>query len=519
MKEQDMTPDNHNNEGENQQLNSNTEQGELNMANTINKDDLNATPATLSTLLTKEQLLSNILEAIVQVNFRELAGVEQQGKILNRHYKVITIRVLLATSRDIGFDLCIKHDMSYVFNRAYWMPLDAHWMKTFLGLVAQKMGVPSITAQDADFRDALYKQFLTAGVMQIAESDDKRIMINLQNGTFEFSKNDFRLRAFRAQDFLTYQLPFSYDPNAKAPLFNAYLNKVLPDQQSQKVLAEYCGYLFTSLKLEKALFLYGLGSNGKSVFFEILTAVLGAENCCSYSLSSLTSTVVGYARAMLENKLVNYASEISGNVDVGVLKQLISREKVDARHPYGRPFTMTHYARLIFNLNELPGNVEHTKGFFRRFLIIPFNITIPDHEQDIRLSEKIIATELAGVFNWILDGLKRILDQERFSECHASKAALEEYEIESDSVALYLKDKGYRSSQSNTYMLGTFYQEYQEYCKQDGYHAVSKKKFAKRLIHHKFSIVRRNSGMVVYAENIPAIADNQGEAVQHMKKE
>jgi putative DNA primase/helicase len=94
------------------------------------------------------------------------------------------------------------------------------------------------------------------------------------------------------------------------------------------VLAEYLGYVFVkhgsrSLKEEKALILYGTGANGKSVFFEIVSALLGDQNTCNYSLQSLTDSS-GYYRAKLANKLVNYGSEINGRLESSLFKQMVS---------------------------------------------------------------------------------------------------------------------------------------------------------------------------------------------------
>ncbi len=58
-------------------------------------------------------------------------------------------------------------------------------------------------------------------------------------------------------------------------------------------------YLFIKkevIKFEKTLILFGGGANGKSVFFEILNALLGTENFSSYSLQCLTNDN-GYYRA------------------------------------------------------------------------------------------------------------------------------------------------------------------------------------------------------------------------------
>jgi putative DNA primase/helicase len=54
---------------------------------------------------------------------------------------------------------------------------------------------------------------------------------------------------------------------------------------------------------------------------------------------------------------------------------------------------------MIFNANELPRDEEQTNAFFRRFIIVPFDVTIPAEEQDRKLHRKIIDGELAGAFN------------------------------------------------------------------------------------------------------------------------
>jgi putative DNA primase/helicase len=299
-------------------------------------------------------------------------------------------------------------------------------------------------------------------------------------------------------------LPFEYNPKAKAPIFEAYLNRVLPDPERQRVLAEYLGYVFikhgsNSLKEEKSLILYGTGANGKSVFFEVVNALLGSDNVSSYSLQSLTNDN-GYFRAKLANKLVNYASEINGKLEASIFKQLVSGEPVEARLPYGQPFILKQYAKLIFNCNELPKDVEHTNAYFRRFLIIPFDVTIPEHEQDKNLHTKIIENELSGVFNWVLQGLNRLLEQKRFSECKAAQQAVEQYRLESDSVQMFLSENGYTVSVTNETPLKDMFNEYRSYCIESGFKVCSLRTFADRLRNAGYQTERKNFGTVVNAE-------------------
>ena len=79
----------------------------------------------------------------------------------------------------------------------------------------------------------------------------------------------------------------------------------------------------------------------KAYFFDIINALLGNENV-GYSLESLTDKE-GYFRAMIVNKLLNYASELNANqASIRQNKtRLISGEKMQARLPYGQPFNMT----------------------------------------------------------------------------------------------------------------------------------------------------------------------------------
>ena len=406
-------------------------------------------------------------------------------KVNTKHYRILSIKNVSKTATKNRWGLCKNHDFIYLYNGTFWAELDKDEFQKFLGEAAEKMGIRWDNAQDYQFREQLFKQFLATEYLSNPPGNKDTVLINLQNGTFEISPQGTKLRPFDRSDFITYQLPFEYNPQAKAPIFEAYLNRVLPDPQRQRVLAEYLGFVFIKhgsniLKEEKALILYGTGANGKSVFFEVVNALLGTDNVSSYSLQSLTNDN-GYFRAKLANKLVNYASEINGNLEVSVFKQLVSGEPVEARLPYGQPFILKQYAKLIFNCNELPKDVEHTNAYFRRFLIIPFDVTIPEHEQDKNLHTKIIENELSGVFNWVLQGLNRLLKQKGFSNCDAARQALEQYKVESNSVQMFLNENEYKGSLTNYKLIKDLYPEYRAFCIDDGMTPFKKTNFIKQL--------------------------------------
>lgn len=408
-----------------------------------------------------------------------------QFKVTRKHYLILSIEHVIRTAEKNKWGLCKNNDIIYLYNGMYWRETDKKIFQHFLGKAAEQMGVPKYEARHYKFKEDLTRQFDTAAYLPAPEHKNDTVLINLQNGTFEINADGMRLRPFDRSDFLTYQLPFAYDPDADAPIFNKYINRTLPDEERQRVLSEYLGFVFIKhgnkiLKVEKALILYGSGANGKSVLFDVYNALLGPENVSNYSLQSLTNNS-GYYRAMLANKLVNYASEINGKMETDVFKQLVSGEPVEARLPYGEPLILKQYAKLIFNCNALPKDVESTNAYFRRFLIIPFDVTIPEHEQDKNLHTKIIDSELSGVFNWVLSGLQRLLAQKGFSACAAADSAVQEFKDDSNSVKIFLDENGYQRSPTKYMHVRPLFLEYRKYCIDYRLIAIKRKEFTRQL--------------------------------------
>jgi putative DNA primase/helicase len=431
--------------------------------------------------------------------YKDLTKKLASYKLSKNHYLILCVEQLLKIAKANNWGLCKKNGFIYLYNGSYWSEINKESFQYFLGSASLKMGVEKFKAKIHTFKDELFKQFMADAYLPTPQTNGKNVLINLENGTFEITPTKRTLKAFDRNDFLTHQLPFEYNPDASAPLFKKYLDEVLPDVDKQKVFAEYCGYIFIKpsvLKLEKMLILYGTGANGKSVFFEILNALLGTENFSSYSLQDLTNDN-GYYRAKIANKLVNYASEINGKLETDVFKQMVSGEPISVRLPYGEPFILTEYAKLIFNCNELPKDVEHTNAFFRRFLIMGFDVTIAEDSQDKELANKIIQSELSGVFNWILQGLDRILKQKKFSKCAAVENARSDYEKQSDSVKMFIEDFEYKTSTDYT-PVSELYTQYKAYCIEDGFHKVHKTNFIKRLRHFKIIVERKSIGNVAF---------------------
>ena len=440
------------------------------------------------------QILDRLLKGIDPIDFR--GGLDPSQKIHIKHFLVTVIDNLLTIAQKQGWGLSRRYDFIYLYNGQFWNRIDKDTFTGFLGRAAHKMGVPYIDAKYFSFQDQLLKQFYASAHFDSPEEKIDHVLINLQNGTFEISKDFAGLREFRMSDFLTYQLPFEFEEHTEAPIFQRYLNEVLPEEELQYILSEFMGYIFTKdLKLERCLLLQGTGANGKSVFFEIMNALLGRENVSNFSLANLAEE---HNRALIADKLLNYGSEITSKMGPDMFKQIVSNEPIQCRLKYGQSFTMENYAKLCFNCNELPREVENNEAYFRRYLIVPFQVTIPEERRDPNLAKSIIAGELPGVFNWVLNGLYRLLKQHRFTPSTIVDDALNAFKLESDSVYTFIDEAQIQASTEKFYFLREIYSSYNQYTKESGAIPVKKAQFAKRLRKYGFKDERKNTGMGFY---------------------
>jgi len=393
---------------------------------------------------------------------------------------VVIIEHLKRALEENGLGASAINGAPHIYDGSYWVRIEENQCQGMLSWLAEFLGHSAAHSRFYLFREQLLKQLLSALWLNIPDADDDTALVNLRNGTLEITLDQTNLRKFSRDDLLTYQLPFDFDDCAVCPIFDRFLLRVLPDESSRLVLAEFFGWVFLrGLKLEKILVLFGDGFNGKSVLYDIINALFGSENVSHMGFGSLNKIE---NRFWLGEALLNFSSEISGNCDPDLFKKLASGEPVEARRLFKDVFFMRRYARMACNTNVLPTNTEQTKGFFRRFLIIPFTVTIPEDEADPDLARKIIDSELPGVFNWVMSGLNRLRANRRFSECEASDTALASYRKESDSVALFLDDECWVHSPNSKIAKSEIYKEYRIYCITSGHKALSKSNFGKRLL-------------------------------------
>ena len=313
----------------------------------------------------------------------------------------------------------------YCFTGTHWENLDPHIISLLTKHSLINYTGNQVEGSKRKAVEEMVKQLpYTVMTMGVEQAKGK---INFQNGTLNLKTN--RLEPHRKEDFFRYVLPYQYEPQATCPMFRKYLAEVIPDEDTRKVLLEYVGWLFLDMKLEKVLFLYGSGCNGKSVFVDIVEALVGRDNVCHESLSDMFGANGENHRANIVGKLLNTCSDVSPNAFSGDLfKRVASGEPISAKILYRDVISTKNYAKMLFCLNELPHTKDHSNGYYRRMLIVPFTRQIPQSRIDPYLARRIIKDELPGVMNLALQGRERLVKQQDFTRSHIIQRALQNYQ-------------------------------------------------------------------------------------------
>ena len=163
------------------------------------------------------------------------------------------------------------------------------------------------------------------------------------------------------------------------------------------------------------------------------------------------------------------------------MKTLASGEQIEARLPYKEPFIMEDYAKCVFNLNDIStAKIEKTEGFYRRFMFVPFNITIPENKQDAMLAQKLLHNK-EGILNWLLDGAMAVLKNGSIYECQESQDFMLKFREQPTPFEKFLLNYQVKNDMQNTILSSVLYEYYKDMCEKDSVKAVSQISFSKQL--------------------------------------
>jgi putative DNA primase/helicase len=321
----------------------------------------------------------------------------------------------------------------YIWENKVWRETTDIEVKAF----AHKMFDPK-PDRDAPRQEFLKRIQVTNVCVQEWFRENSVRKMNFQNGvldldTMEMSENSPK------HGFMTV-LPYSYDPEARAPHFEKFLDDVtLGREELKETLLEFAGYSLSGDKCweQKAMILLGEGQNGKSKFVQILRELAGSSAVSALSLSDLDDEK---NRFQLEKSLFNVSEETPKYlVDSSIFKNLVSGGDILAKKLYENSYTMRNKAKFWFLCNELPKTYDFTHGMFRRLVIVPFDATFSGKNEDKHIEQKLLP-ELPGILNMCLAAYFRMQKRGSLIKSEVVANRLREYKEDVDVVRRWVKD-------------------------------------------------------------------------------
>lgn len=271
------------------------------------------------------------------------------------------------------------------------------------------------------------------------------LLLGVGNGVIDLKRG--RCRPGRREDLITSRAGCEYNADAKCPTWRTFLSRVL---NGNRELIDYVqclvGYTLTGLTHEQLLlFAYGLGANGKTVFFETLRALLGdyARTLRTEAIMARVSGSRGGAsedEARLAGARFVQANETSQGMrfNDALIKDLTGGDTITARRLYEKSFEYRPQFKLWIRGNHKPILHGSDGGIARRVKLIPFEVHIPPLERDPLLLDKLKA-ELPGILNWAIEGCLK-WQQDGLQEPTVVQRATAEYLAEMDPIGCFLGD-------------------------------------------------------------------------------
>ena len=237
--------------------------------------------------------------------------------------------------------------------------------------------------------------------------DPDPYLLGVANGVVDLRTG--MIRSGHPDDRLTMQVPVQYHVKAECPRWQQFLHQVFQrDGELIGFVQRALGYSLTGSVREQVLFLcYGTGSNGKSVFLDMLRNVLG-----DYAMNIPFTVLELQQRPSLTNDLASMAgrrlvtsseTNESTRLNEARIKALTGGDPITARFLYSESFTYEPVAKFWLAVNHLPRVRDDSYGFWRRVRVLPFNEQFTGDDADKGLPFKLLE-ELPGILNWGVQG-------------------------------------------------------------------------------------------------------------------
>lgn len=268
--------------------------------------------------------------------------------------------------------------------------------------------------------------------------DDDPWAIAVSNGVVDLRTG--LLREGSPTDRITLKASVPYDKTAQCPRWWTFLAEIFgADEELIEFVWRLSGYILTGQTTERIVpMFYGRGANGKSVFLNVLSTLLG-DYAFALPFSSLqfqkSEGIPNDLAALVGRRLVTMIEANDGlRLNEAKLKTLSGNDRISARFLHGEFFTFQPVAKFVLAMNHKPVAKDDSPGFWDRIRLVPFLHTFPQGSRDEGLQARLIAQEGPGILAWAVEGCLR-WQASGLTRPAAVMEATAEYREDSDQLA------------------------------------------------------------------------------------
>lgn len=334
--------------------------------------------------------------------------------------------------------------------------------------------------------------------------DRDDMLINVANGYIDLTSRE--LYKHDINKMFSQITNTDYTEKMQPAVWLDFLNDIFAgDQKVIRYIQKALGYSLTGSTREQIMFiLFGKGRNGKSIFVEVISEILGdySNNMQAKSLMVKKNDNVNTDIARLSKARFVTSSEPNEGFrfDEGLIKQLTGGDKVTARFLYAEEFEYTPKFKIWVSTNHKPIIRGTDDGIWRRLVLIPFDVQIPEEKVDKDLKYKLLR-EAPAILNWMAEGAYMWM-QEGLDMPEKLKEASKAYRNEMDVIEQFIEDECKRIDDGKE-KANELYELYKKWANDNGNYKMSNKDFGIKM-KEKFKYKKTNSGMFYFGLKIPS---------------
>lgn len=311
------------------------------------------------------------------------------------------------------------------------------------------------------------------------------MLLNVPNGVVDLQTSE--LIEHHPALLLRQQLDVVFDPDAKAPLWESFLAQAMPSADMRDYLQRIVGYTLTGDTREQVLFFHvGLSGAGKSVFLEILAALLGemANSLPQDTLLNKKQAQHPTDISDLEGKRFIYLDETpeGARLDETLLKRLTGQATISARG-MGENFRRFQMVGKIHLATNHDPHISDDPAVHRRIHYIPWRHVLPVEQRDPLLRARIISEELPGVLAWAVEGVRR-WQSDRLAMPAEALVARAAYIASEDEFQMFIDEELIVGAESFT-PFRELYRRYTQWCDGLRMKPMGSKAFTQKLVARK----------------------------------